>query len=136
MDLIEKIFLLQNVDLLEEAESEHLALLASIAEEVEGEAGEILIRQGEPSANLYVVVRGKVELSGMGGEVVVAEAGRPFGTWALIDQNPSVVEAKVVEPTRLLRITRGDFHDLLTDHPELAMGLLQGLARRVRSLVA
>jgi len=136
MDLIEKIFLLQNVDLLEEAESEHLALLASIAEEVEGEPGDILIRQGEPSANLYVVVRGKVELSGMGGEVVLAEEGRPFGTWALIDQDPSVVEAKVVEPTRLLRITRGDFHDLLTDHPELAMGLLQGLARRVRSLVA
>lgn len=136
MDLIEKIFLLQNVDLLEEAESEHLALLASIAEEIRAEKDEVLIRKGEPNESLYVVVRGRVELSGMGGEVVVAEDGRPFGTWALIDRDPSVVDALVAEPTRLLRITRGDFHDLLTDHPELAMDLLQGLARRVRSLVA
>jgi len=47
-----------------------------------------------------------------------------------------VVGARAAEPTSLLRITRSDFQDLLADQPELAMGMLQGLARRLRSLVA
>ncbi len=136
MDLIEKVFLLQQVDLLQDARSEHLALLASIAEENEVEDDVVLLRRGQPTAALYVVIHGAVELTGVGDQVMVAKEGSPFGTWALIDEAPSLVSARTVEPTRLLRITRTDFYDLLADHPELAMGMLQGLARRVRTLVA
>jgi AAA family ATP:ADP antiporter len=135
MDTIEKVFLLQNVDLLQGARSGHLATLATIAEEVDAPAGTALLRQGEPADALYVVVRGAVELKGVGGSLT-AEEGAAFGTWALIDHAPSVVEARATASTRLLRISREDFHDLVGDHPELAIGLLQGLARRVRKVVA
>ncbi len=136
MDRIEKVFLLQKVDLLQEARSSHLALLASIAEEVEVDEGEELIHEGTPSESLYVVIHGSVELRGMGDQRIVAGENTPFGTWALIDSDPSVVGARAAEPSRLLRITREDFQDLLADQPELAMGMLQGLARRLRALVA
>lgn len=136
MNLIEKVFLLQQVDLLQGARSAHLALLASIAEEVEVPPGTALIRQGEPTDALYVVIRGAVELRGAGEQLLVARDGTPFGTWALIDEAPSLFAARAVEDTRLLRITRSDFYDLLADHHELALGLLQGLARRVRTLVS
>ena len=135
MDLIEKVFLLQRVDLLKDARSAHLALLASIAEEVGVEKDATLIREGEPTEALYVVTRGAVELQGVGGRIAAAE-GQAFGTWALIDEAPSLVEARATEASRLLRIRREDFHDLVADHPELAIGLLQGLARRIRTLVA
>ncbi len=135
MNLIETVFLLQRVDILGHARTDHLSLLASIAEEVDAEPGTCLFQRGEPTDALYVVVRGRVVLSGAGGDVERGE-GTAFGTWALIDDVPSVAEARVVEPTRLLRIGRADFHDLLADHPELAIGILQGLARRVRTLVA
>jgi hypothetical protein len=135
MDTIEKVFLLQNVDLLQGAKSGHLATLATIAAEIDAPAGTALLREGEPTDALYVVVRGAVELKGVGGSLK-AEQGAAFGTWALIDQAPSVVEARAVESSRLLRISREDFHDLIGDHPELAIGLLQGLARRVRKVVA
>jgi AAA family ATP:ADP antiporter len=136
MDLIEKVFLLQQVDLLQDARSEHLALLASIAEESEVDDDTVLLRRGQPTEALFVVIRGAVELTGVSDQVMVAKEGSPFGTWALIDEAPSLVSARTVEPTRLLRITRTDFYDLLADYPELAMGMLQGLARRVRTLVA
>ncbi len=136
MDRIEKLFLLQKVDLLQGAKSSHLALLASIAEEVEVAKGTEIIRQGETNDALYVVIRGSVELRGMGDQRLVAEENTPFGTWALIDSDASIVDARAVEPSLLLRITRTDFQDLLADHPELAMGMLQGLARRLRGLVA
>ncbi len=132
MDVIEKVFLLQRVDLLRDSRSGHLALLASIAHETDVAEGTRLLREGEPNDALYIVVRGTVELRGLGGTLLATE-GTAFGTWALIDQAPSVVEGRAATPGRLLRITREDFQDLVGDHPELAIGLLQGLARRVRS---
>jgi hypothetical protein len=134
MDLIEKVFLLQKIDLLQDARSAHLALLASIAEEVEADPGTVLIRQDEPTDALYVVVDGVVQLDGVAGAELDRTEGDAFGTWALIDGAPSLVDATVAEPSRLLRITRAEFYDLLADHPELALGLLQGLARRVRRI--
>ncbi|MEX1256696.1 MAG: HEAT repeat domain-containing protein [Gemmatimonadota bacterium] len=136
MDLIEKLFLLQKVDLLQEARSTHLGLLASIAEELDVDRGDVVLRPGEPNDALYVIVRGSVELSGVGDERLELEAGTPFGTWSLFDADPSMIGARALEPSRLLRVTRSDFQDLLGDHPELATGILQALARRMRSLVA
>jgi CRP-like cAMP-binding protein len=135
MDTIDKVFLLQTVDLLREARSAHLAILASIAEEMEVPAGTRVMTEGEPTDALYIVVKGAVELKGMGGTLLASD-GTAFGTWALIDHSPSVVEARVRDASRLLRITRDDFQDLVADHPELAIGMLQGLARRMRTIVS
>jgi len=134
MDIIEKVFLLQGVDVLREARSGHLAMLASIAEVTDVSAGTVLLRAGEPAEALYVVVHGTVELLGAG-ESLRAEDGAAIGTWSLIDEAPSPVEARAVAPSRLLRVTREDFHELVSDNPELAIGLLRGLARRMRALV-
>jgi ATP:ADP antiporter, AAA family len=135
MELIEKVFLLQQIDLLHEARGAHVALLASIAAEVDVPADTVLISEGDAPAAMYIVIRGSVELQGVGHRLVVG-AEHAFGTWALIDSQPSPITARTCEPTRLLRVTREDFHDLLADHAEVALGLLQGLAHRMRSLVA
>jgi ATP:ADP antiporter, AAA family len=135
MQLIEKVFLLQRVDLLQGARGAHLALLASIAEEVEVPAGQVLISAGEPTAAMYVVTRGAVTLQGVGQHMELGPE-QAFGTWALIDEDPSPIEAVASQSSSLLRITRLDLHDLLADHSELALALLQGLARRMRNLVA
>ncbi len=136
MNLIEKVFLLQRVDLLADARSSDLALLASIADEFDADRGSVLIREDEPADALYVVIRGQVELARSGETVLRAGAGTPFGTWALIDDAPSLIEATAIEESTLLCIRRDDFYELLADHEELVRGLLQGLARRVRNLVA
>lgn len=136
MNLIEKVFLLQQVDLLSDARAEHLALLASVADEINAAPGTVLIRQDEPTEAMYIVIRGAVELRRAKEDVLTAEDGTAFGTWALIDGSPSLVEARVVAPSELLRLSREDFFDLLADHAELARGLLAGLARRLRNLVA
>ena len=135
MNLVQKVFLLQHVDLLRGARSEHLALVASVAELVHAEEGARLLRRGEPPDAMFVVVDGAVDLRRDGDPLKVATDGSPFGTWALVDEEPSVVDATATEPTTLLRISRRDFHHVLADNPELALGLLQGLSRRVRELV-
>ena len=134
MELIEKVFRLQSVDLLSGVKSRQLALLASIAREVEARPDAVFIRRGEPTDALYLVIHGEVSLEGAGEGSIAVGDGEAFGTWALIDEHPSLVEARAVESTRVLRITREDFRDLLIDHPELGLDLLRGLASRVRGL--
>ena len=136
MDIIERVFLLQRVDLLQGARSAHLALLAAIAEEIEIAEGTLLLEQGRPAPAMYILVHGAIELQGLGDQRMQLQDGTAFGTWALIDDAPSMISARVTETSQLLRINRTDFFDLLEDTPELALGLLQGLARRVRTLVA
>jgi CRP-like cAMP-binding protein len=95
-----------------------------------------MLKQNEQTDALYVVIRGKVALRAAQGQEMQLEDNAAFGTWALIDRAPSLVTATCVEPTRVLRIERDEFDDLLSENPELALGLLQGVARRVRALVA
>jgi AAA family ATP:ADP antiporter len=134
MDLIEKVFLLQNVDLLQGVRSQQLALLASIAHVVDADADRALLSKDEPTDAMYVVISGDVALVGVGGQTIDLTEGAAFGTWALIDRDPSLLEARTVTDCRLLKIGRSDFHDLLVDYPELGLDLLQGLAKRLRSL--
>jgi ATP:ADP antiporter, AAA family len=134
MQLVEKVLLLQRIDLLRGARGAHLALLASIADEITVEPDAIIISAGEPTTAMYIVTRGSVVMSGVGQHVNIA-VEEAFGTLALIDESPSPLEARAAEPSQLLRISRADFHDLLADHSELSLALLQGLARRMRALV-
>ena len=136
MEIIERVFMLQRIDLLQGARSAHLALLAAIAEPIVVDAGENLLELGKPVPAMFIVIRGGVELEDVAENRNVVQDGGAFGTWALIDDAPSMISARASERTDLLRISRSDFFDVLEDTPEMAVGLLQGLARRVRTLVA
>ena len=135
MELIEKVFLLQQVDLLRGARSAHVALLASVAEEIDVPTDTVLIQTGHVTPALFVVIEGLVALSGVG-EHLILGAEEAFGAWGLVDDQPSPLEARTRQHTRLLHVSREDFQDLLADHPEVALGILQGVARRMRTLVA
>jgi hypothetical protein len=136
MDLIEKVFLLQSVDLLSGARSQQLALLASIARDLDADPDRVLLSRDEPTDAMYVVIDGEVALTGVGGQAITVSAGQAFGTWALIDREASLIEARTLTACRLLKIQRSDFRDLLVDNPELGLDLLEGLAARLRALAA
>jgi hypothetical protein len=134
LTVVEKVMLLQNVDLFAKVASNQLAALAVIAEEVEYLAGDVIYRENDAPDALYLVVDGCVRLHA--GERDITEAHRltPFGTWALLDEEPRVTTATVVETTRLLRIDRDDFTDLLADQVQVAQGIIRTVAHRMRAL--
>jgi len=136
LDEVERTLLLRGVDLFGEVAPTHLFLLAGIAEERRADAGEVLLLKNEPGESLYVVIRGRAALEVMGGGRFSAEAGRAFGTWALLDDRPSPLEAVVRDDARLLEIRRDAFRALLAEHPELAQSLLRGLGHKIRGLAA
>lgn len=135
LTVVEKVILLQSVDVFGEATSEQLSLVAAIAKEVRVEAGEVIYRDEEPSDAMYVVAEGRVRLHRGAQDVNLVAAGEAFGTWALFDEEARVTTATAVDASLLLRIARGDFLDVLADHVEVTRAILGSISRRLRSLL-
>jgi len=135
LTVVEKVIILQNIDVFSGVESEKLAELAAIAEEVTYLKDDVVYRENEVSDSLYLVLQGEVRLHRGDQEITTAGELEAFGTWALFDTEPRVVTATAVEDSQLLRIDREDFVDLLADHVQIAQGVLKTLATRLRSLI-
>ena len=132
---IEKVIFLQNVTIFLDVPVEQLAFLAAITEEISFLQGDEIYKAEEPSDSMYLVLDGKVRLHRDGEEVTTAESKEAFGTWALFDEEPRVVTATALEDSKLLRIYREDFYDLLADNIQIMQGIFKTLVKRLRKLV-
>jgi len=132
---IEKVILLQSVDVFSDVASEQLAYLAAISEEASYLKDDVVYAEGEMSDSLYLVIEGKVRLHRGADDILVAGRNDAFGTWALFDDEPRVATATIVEDARLLRIDREDFLELLSDHTEITQGVFKNIVGRLRGLI-
>ena len=135
MTFIEKVLFLQNVELLSSLSPEQLGRIALITREAKMPKGRVVFREQERSDSMYVIERGKVALETDGEQILVVSEKDVIGTWALLDDEPMVMTATVVEDARLLRLEREDFYDLLADHREIMQSIFRALVRRVRKLI-
>ena len=134
LTVIEKVIFLQDVDAFAEIPTEQLSHIASITEEVELESDTILIRQDEPAESLYFIVEGRIRLQRDRREWEVGER-QYIGAWSLFDnEQPNIATAVTLEPTRLLKIDREDFLEIVADYVEITEGIFKSLARRVRGI--
>jgi CRP-like cAMP-binding protein len=132
---VEKVIFLQDIDFFEFTQTEDLAYIAAITEEVRIKAGSILYKEGESSDSMYLVVDGRVRLHRGSNEIMVAQSKDVFGTWALFDDEPRVTTATTLDDTRLLRISKDDFLDLLSDHTNITESVFKSLVKKIRSLI-
>jgi len=131
---IEKVIFLQDIDVFRDVRVEDLAYIAAITEEETFQPGTNLYEVNDSADSLYLVLDGKVRLHRKGQEISVSGPQEAFGTWALFDNQPRVATATALEETLVLRISREDFYDLLSDHIRIAEALLRSMARSLRSL--
>lgn len=132
---IEKVIFLQNVDVFSSVSTEHLAHIAAIAEEVTYLKNDVIYETNQQSDALYVVAEGTVMVHREGDEITTVGRREALGTWALFDDEPRVATATAMEDSRLLRIDREDFHELLSDHTEITQAVLKNIAGRIRGLI-
>ncbi len=132
LSTIEKVLLLQGVDILLETETEHLARIAAAAQEVHFEQGTTIFREGEASDALYIVVEGAVSLRKGSKEKEIVKDKETFGMWALLDESPRLVTTVALTDTTVLKIEREDFYAVLSDHFDIARGIFKCLVRMIR----
>lgn len=136
LNIVEKVIALEGVELLHNLSPEQLSRIGAIAEEIKAPPGRVVIEAGKPVDALYVIVDGSVELSRNNEPVATAKQNDVLGAWALFDESdPLPVSAKTLEDTRLLRIARDDFYDLLSDNSEITSAIFSTLVKRFRKLV-
>ena len=135
LNIVEKVIALEGVDLLSGLNPDQLARIASIASEVRVAPGKVVLDPASPLDALFVVLDGGVSLAKDGAEIHTARQNEVLGAWALFDNEPMPVTATASEETRLLRIGRDDFYELLSDNVEITTTVFSTLVKRFRRLV-
>jgi HEAT repeat protein len=133
---IEKVICLKAVPMFAEASEEILADVAAILEEREVAAGEVVFEKGEAGDSLYVIVHGQVRV--FDGDRTITHLGEHdiFGELALLDPEPRVASVAAVTDTRLLRLDREGFAELMAGNIEIVRGVLHVLCERLRRQAA
>lgn len=97
----------------------------------------VIVFEDTPGDALYVVLTGQVKI------VLIAEDGREvilstrargdfFGELSLLDDEPPPAHVIAMEESKLLVLRREDFYRCLEEIPQIAMGLLRTLCKRLR----
>ena len=129
---IEKVICLKAVPMFAEASEEILADVAGILEDREVKAGEVVFEKGEAGDSLYVIVHGQVRV--YDGARTITHLGEHdiFGELALLDPEPRVASVAAVTDTRLFRLDREGFAELMAGNIEIVRGVLHVLCERLR----
>ena len=98
-------------------------------------AGTVLFREGEPGREMYVVQRGKVELTRRSRErelhLAFVPVGEFFGEMAIINGRPRMATAVVVEDAELLVIDARTFETMIRARAEIAVRMIRMLSSRL-----
>lgn len=133
LSTVEKVLFLKSIELFSQIPGEDLTQVALIAAEETCDAGEVIFAEGEAGDALYLVLDGRVRVQRE--EEVIAELGERecFGEMSILDSAPRPATATAIEDTSLLKITRDDFQEILSEKPEIALGVIKVLSRRLRA---
>jgi CRP/FNR family transcriptional regulator, cyclic AMP receptor protein len=123
---------LASVPLFSACSKKELQLVARRAEDVNVEAGKVLVREGAAGAEFFVIVEGTAEVSRHGNKVAELGPGAFFGDLALLDKAPRNATVTAVTPMELVVLGQREFAGIIDEVPGFAHKLLAGLAHRLR----
>ena len=129
---VEKVLFLKSIDLFHALPSEELSQIAEIADEQPFLQGDPVFAEGEPGDALYLVVEGAVKVHKGDKQLVQLGVRDVVGEMAVLDGEPRSASVTVAKDAVLLKIGRDDFRDILNERPEIAMGVIKVLSRRLR----
>ncbi len=130
----EKLELLRGIPLFAGLSGSAIERLGQLTEEVDLSAGRVLMRQGDPGREMFVMIHGRASVERDGSPLAELSDGDIIGEIALVDGGPRTATVTLTEDSRLLNLARHDFHTVMEEFPEVAIQVLTTLAQRVRHL--
>lgn len=130
---------LKSIPFLSELSDKTLSELASHAKKVTFPKNAFVINEGDDSRSMYILLSGKVRVfsSDSQGKEITLLTQTPisyFGELALLSNDPRSASVVTLEKSSCAIIAQGDFKTWLSNHPDVAFGLIQDLAGTVRRL--
>src|SRR5881628_2343956 len=128
---------LKNVKLFAELSNDSLVKLGSCLKIGDFPPAEVIVREGAPGVSMYIIKSGLVEVrkkdpaTGIDFLVAQLSAGAAVGEMSLLTGKPRSATVSTVTHTVVFTLTRADFRNLLTQHPEISLGLARIMAERL-----
>jgi CRP-like cAMP-binding protein len=127
-----KVQRLAQVQLFSNCSKRELAEIARLGDEVDVRAGKVLMRQGEPGHEAFVILEGRAKAVVRGKRAVHMGPGECFGELALLHAAPRSATVTAESDMHLLVLHSRAFSTLLADVPSVAKNVLAAMAQRVR----
>lgn len=105
-------------------------------QEVAVKAQTILIRQGEPNPNLYLVMAGSFAIENNGERIAVITEGEIFGEMSYLGAGEAVATVRALEDSLVLAVTAEDFSHLLNSATSVQVFMAKLLAGRLQQINA
>ncbi len=115
------------------AGDEALALLLELAQLHQADAGEALVAEGTPSAELFMVIDGSLDITAGGQKLAAVGPGAYFGEVSLFDPGPAGASIVTDQGCSVLRLSGDRLEQLRQADPVIAATLAGDV---LRSLVA
>jgi len=128
---------LRNVPLFAGLSESELERLSRVCGRRRAERGEFVVRAGESTDSLYILLTGRAKVTNSdeeGREIILAMLGHgeSFGEMGLIDGSPRSADVVALEPCELLVLGKEEFQRCMKDNFQVALKLMQVLVRRLR----
>jgi putative iron-dependent peroxidase len=127
--------LLRGVPLFESLDTTQLRRLAELSSSVRASAGDVILEQGSPGDEFFVVVAGHVSIEREGRRLARLGAGDFFGEIALIDGRSRTASVVADGDADLIVLDRGRFEALLDEYPGVGRTVARALVDRIRRTV-
>jgi CRP-like cAMP-binding protein len=126
------------VPIFSELENDALEKIEKIGSRKAYTKNDVILMEEDAGTALFVIVKGKVKVSrnsNDGREVILTILGESdfFGEMAILDGLTRSATVTAIDESELFLIQRNDFLNLLYEHPEVSVALLQELTRRLRN---
>ena len=97
--------------------------------------GATVIREGDSSLNLFLIVRGTALVErAVGGTAVTLGPGAFFGEIGLIEQHARTATVTAAEELTCILLPAWEFRALLETHPEMAVPMVHDLIARLHGM--
>ncbi len=128
---------LQDIPIFADLDDDTLAKISGIGAKKSFRKDEIILLEEDAGSAFFVIVSGKVKVARSGHdekEVILSILSESdfFGEMALLDGQNRSANVIATEDTELFIIQRLDFLNLLKEHAEISIVLLQELTKRLR----
>ena len=117
-----------------------VAHLETLLERREFAPGELVIRMGEPAADLYLLVRGEVSVmldlpGGRRKRLATLSPGMAFGELAVVNRGPRTADVRADAAVECYALSTAAFDRLSATHPATKITILENLLRSVSQLL-
>lgn len=109
-----------------------LEKIARASDEVEVKAGRVLVEQGRPGHEFFLILDGEATVRRDNRKVASLGKGQYFGELSLLDRGPRTASVTADTDMRVLVLGQREFLGVLDDVPGLSYKILRIMAHRLR----